>query len=96
MKRKLLKASAIGLGFSGVAFGIVSLLGFRWISLSALMYMYVVLAAVMVLGYETRILGEGIRSWMDRFVIVLEEEEMKLKKLASGEKYRVKGEVEKL
>jgi len=37
-----------------------------------------------------------LQSFLDNVVVVSEGEEMKLKKLISGEKYKLKGEIEKI
>ena len=96
MRKAVLKGATIGLSFSGVAYIAVKLLGYRWVSLSILMYLYVVMGVLMAVGASIDIFDRGFSSLLHSVVIVVEGEEMELKKLATGEKYRVKGALEKI
>lgn len=91
MKRNVLKGAFTGVIFAFVAYFLASVNGFNESSFTLLLYLYVflgVLASVELTDFETDL--------FDKIVIVAEEEELKMKKLFTGEEYRVKGTVEKV
>ncbi len=96
MKKAVLKGAVVGSIFSAASFAIVKFLGYRWESLTALMYMYVVMGVIIAIIYEIETRAGGFSGLLDRIVLVAEDEHLHMKKLFSGEKYRIKGEVEKL
>jgi hypothetical protein len=96
MRRELLRGATVGMLFSGVAYAAVAFIGFGWKSLAVSMYLYVVMGVLMAFGSRFELLDSRISELFDRVVIVAEGEELELRKLVSGEKYRVKGELEKL
>lgn len=86
-----MKSLIAGLGFSGLAFTVVKFIGYSKTSLTVLMYIFVIEAVALEL------LRHDLLSQLPgNLVLVVEEEEVKLKKLFTGEKYKVKGEIEKL
>lgn len=95
MLKKLKIPALFGLSCYGIAYGIVNFFGFTSRSFTALAYLYIVLSLVVGLYYQLDRHG-GLQSFLDNIVVVIEGEEMKLKKLVSGEKYRLDGEVEKI
>ncbi len=93
MDRKgLFKGAATGLAFAGAGNLSVRFLGFNKTSLVLMLYLYVLLGTVPWLKSQL----SGLRSPIERLVVVTGEEEMVLRKILTGEKYRVKGKVEKL
>ncbi|MFB6208894.1 MAG: hypothetical protein ABEJ56_02015 [Candidatus Nanohaloarchaea archaeon] len=88
----------IGTAFSGIAFGVVKLIGYSSNSFMILSYLYVILAFIISLKYEIKKINtsDSILSLLGNIVLVVEGEDMELRKIFTGEKYRVKGEVEKL
>ncbi|WP_347721873.1 hypothetical protein [Candidatus Nanohalococcus occultus] len=80
-------STAASLGLIAVRFN-----GFNWITLTAILYLTV--CATVLAGFKER---SGLSSgFLHRLVLVAEGEEMKMKKLATGEKYKIKGDLEKL
>ncbi|MFB6190490.1 MAG: hypothetical protein ABEJ91_02870 [Candidatus Nanohaloarchaea archaeon] len=96
MRREILRGAAIGMLFSGASYAAVVFMGFGWKSLAVSMYLYVAMGVLMAFGSSSGLLDSRISELFDRVVIVAEGEELELRKLVSGEKYRVKGELEKL
>jgi len=96
MKKVAIRGAAVGLVFTGISYLIVRYLGFRWESLTALMYLYIIMGVLMAVASELEAINRGFTTLLDRIVVVAEEEELKLKKVVSGEKYRVKGSLEKI
>ncbi len=96
MDRELLKGAITGLGFAASASAVVRLLGFSSSSLTLLLYLYVLLGVLPALRQKLMEKIGSADTFLHRLVLVAEEEEMEMKKLVTGEKYRVKGEVEKL
>ena len=88
----------IGMTFSGIAFGIVKSFGYNSQTFLALSYLYVVLAAIIGLKYEVKKMSgnDSILSSLKNIVVVSEGEKMEIKRLLTGEKYRIKGEIEKV
>lgn len=86
---KALKAAAAGLGVASSMALLTNFMGFGRTTLLVMLYMYVVLAVALSADFS----APGILS---RIVLVTEDEAVKMRKLFSGEKYKIKGEVEKL
>jgi len=95
MLKKLKIPVLFGLSAYGIAYAIVNFIGFTSNSFTAISYLYIVLGIVVGLYYEMEKHG-GFSDFLDNIVVVTEGEEMKLKKLISGEKYKLKGEIEKI
>ncbi len=91
-RKKFFKGAATGLGFAAIGNLSVKVLGFNNISLMIMLYLYVVLGTVPWLTNQL----SGLGGVLEKLVLVTEREEMVMKKVFTGEKYRVKGEVEKL
>lgn len=84
---------ATGAVFAGLAYAVTYQLGFNDTSFAVLMYLY------LILGFISRLSLEDFTGSMDvleRFVIVAEEEELKLKKIFTGEEYKIDGTVKKV
>lgn len=84
-----------GLSAYGIAYAIINFIGFKSSSFTAIAYLYIALAVAIGLYYEFDSHG-GFRGFLDNIVVVAEGEEIELKKLISGEKYRLEGEIEKI
>lgn len=82
-----------GIAVALVAYSIVHFIGYNPQSLMILLYLYVFQSVVLKLKTE---LAQPLTPLLKRIVIVAEGEEMKLKRLLTGEEYRVNGDVEKL
>lgn len=95
MLNKLKIPVLFGLSAYGIAYAIVNFIGFTSNSFTAIAYLYIALGLVIGLYYELDSHG-GVHGFLDNLVVVIEGEEMKLKKILSGEKYRLKGEIEKI
>lgn len=96
MRKDLLNSAMKGLSFAGIAALIVRFTGFNQNTLMIFLYLYVIQA---VYSPAKKYLLEYLDfapGFLNRLVIVVEGEEIKMKKLLTGEKYRVDGEVEKL
>lgn len=95
MLTKLKIPVLFGLSTYGIAYTVVNFLGFTSSSFTILAYLYISLSIVIGIYYEIEDIG-GFRGFLDNIVVVIEGEEMKLKKLITGEKYKLKGEIEKI
>lgn len=95
MLKKLKIPVLFGLTAYGVAYSIVNFIGFNSSSFTFLAYLYIILSLVLGAYHEINEHG-GFSEVLDKIVLVTEGEELKLKKLISGEKYKLKGEIEKI
>ncbi len=94
--RQALKGAAVGLGFMGVAYGVVRSMGYGQSSFTVVGYLFMIEGVVMVgLGSLGDSVG-GIRGLLENVVVVMDEEEKKVKRLATGEVYKLEGRLEKL
>ena len=92
---RLIKDAAVGLSISGVGSLIFIWNGYSQVTVISLLYLIVVASVVQGIRYsETSFLN--FDNPLRRLVIVVEGEEMKLKRIFTGEKYKIKGDVEKL
>lgn len=82
--------------FSGVAYLVVRFSGYGWRSLTVLLYLYVFMGVMVSVAGSFDLLDSSVAEILDRVVLVAGQEELVLRKLVSGEKYRVEGELEKL
>lgn len=83
----------IGVFFAGAGYIVVYRLGFTQFSLNIMLYLYIILGIIMAFDFRDFLDRTG---FLERIVIVAEEEELKMKKLFTGEEYRVDGTVEKV
>ena len=95
MLKKLKIPVLFGLSAYGVAYGVVNFIGFTSNSFTAIAYLYIALSVGLGLYYEVEDYG-GLSGFLDNIVVVIEGEELKLRKLISGEMYKLKGEIEKI
>jgi hypothetical protein len=84
------RGAAAGLAAATVAGLLTRLNGLNSTTVLAMLYMYVGLGAVLSAELDAP------TDLLDRIVIVTEGEALKMRKLLSGERYKIKGEVEKL
>jgi len=91
--KDIFKDAAAGLSFAGIGSILVQFQGFTQTTLIVLLYMMVVLAVIQGLKHRESFPAP---SFLERIVLVAEGEELKMKKLLTGEKYKVKGDLEKL
>lgn len=94
MTRKKVKRGAIVGGlFAGVAYFLSYRFGFNSTTLSIILYLYVILGALVAFDFQEFV---KTREFLEKIVIVAEEEELKMKKVFTGEKYKIDGTVEKV
>jgi hypothetical protein len=93
MKQELKDGLLYGVLTAGAAYATVMIMGFNHGSLAVLLYLYVVSSALINLKAE---ILTPFKPLLKKIVVVAEGEEVKMKKLLTGETYRVRGEVEKL
>jgi hypothetical protein len=98
MLKRLKIPISLGLAAYGAAYFIVKSSGFNSTSFTIISYLYIALAVILGLRYEVGNLtnSSSLISTLKNIVIVIEGEEMKLKRLFTGEKYKLKGEIEKV
>lgn len=90
--KDILTDAMIGSSLASIGVLLAKYFGFNWITLSTILYL-IVLSAV-ASGFKSRLdLSDG---FLHRIVLVAEGEELKMKKLISGEKYKIKGDLEKI
>lgn len=94
--KQALKGAALGLGFMAVAYGVVRSMGYGQRSFTVVGYLFMIEGVVMaVLGSLGDSVG-GLKGFLENVVVVMDEEEKKVKRLATGEIYRLEGRLEKL
>jgi len=94
--RRVLKGCAAGLVFASTAYGLARTLGYGPISFTAIAYLFVVEGALLTgLNAFSKRFG-GLADTIRNLVVVIEDEETKVKRLATGEVYRLTGNLEKL
>lgn len=98
MLKRLKIPISLGLTTYGIAYFIVKYSGFNSTSFTLISYLYIFLAVIIGLRYEAGSLtnSSSLISTLKNIVIVIEGEEMKMKRLFTGEKYKLKGEIEKV
>ncbi|MFB6207801.1 MAG: hypothetical protein ABEJ69_00465 [Candidatus Nanohaloarchaea archaeon] len=96
MKKKLKKGALAGLSFSGIALLTVKLMGFNRESFIVLSYLYVVSGVFMTLLHEKKVLKSILEGLIGNIVLVEEGEEVVLHRVFTGEKYEIKGSLEKV
>lgn len=93
MRESLRNGLLYGIVVALVAYSIVQFVGYNPQSLMILLYLYVLQSVILNVKTD---LAQPLTPLLKRVVIVAEGEEMKLKRLLTGEEYRVNGDVEKL
>lgn len=93
---RLVKGAATGLSFAGIASILTRFKGFNSETLIVLLYMYVLLGIIGSVNSSIARKHGGLKKLFHNIVIVVEGEEMKMKKLLTGEKYRIDGDIEKI
>lgn len=93
MKQELIEGSVYGVLAASTAYIVVHFMGFSPQTLPILLYFYVISGILINLKAE---LDHLSIPYMKRLVLVAEGEEMKLKRLLTGEEYKVNGQVEKV
>lgn len=93
MKEQLIEGTVYGVLTAATAYLIVNFLGYNPETLTALLYLYIFSAILINMKAELEPLSIP---FLKRIVVVAEGEEMKMKRLLTGEEYKVNGEVEKL
>lgn len=96
MRKRPLIAVLTGLIFAGASYGTVNVLGYNSTSFMILAYLYISLSIILTAFYELGGQFGGIKNILENFVIIVEEDEKKLKRVFTGEKYKIKGKVEKV
>ena len=93
MKQELKDGLLYGVLTAATAYTTVMLMGFNHRSLAVLLYLYVISASLINLKSE---IFTPLKPFLKKIVIVAEDEEIKLKRLLTGETYKIRGDVEKL
>ncbi|MFB6158146.1 MAG: hypothetical protein ABEJ95_00620 [Candidatus Nanohalobium sp.] len=93
MRDSVKEGAIYGMLVSGAAYTLVQFLGYSSRSLAVILYLFLISAILINVKSE---MSEPLKPYLDRLVLVAEGEELKMKKLLTGEKYRVRGDVEKL
>ncbi len=87
------EGSVYGILLAATTYIIVQLMGYSHRSLMVVLYIQLVSAILLTAKSN---LSEPLKPYLERIVVVAEGEEMKLKRLLTGEEYRVRGDVEKV
>ena len=93
MKEAFIEGTVYGILSASIGYLLVYYFGFGSYTLPLLLYLNIF--SVIVVNMKAEIEAISL-SFLKRLVVVAEGEEMKLKRLFTGEEYRVKGDVEKL
>ncbi|MFQ3274971.1 MAG: hypothetical protein ACI9LV_000109 [Candidatus Nanohaloarchaea archaeon] len=98
MIRRIKIPLILGLTAYGIAYFIVKQLGYNSTSFMLISYLYIFLAGIIGLKYEVKKISgsNSIPSVLKNIVVVSEGENLTMKRLFTGEKYKLKGEIEKL
>ncbi len=93
MRRKIARGGIHGLVFLLIAYGVVYTQGYGGNSLIVLMYIIIFATVWMEIKDEIDFPETG---FLERIVIVSEGENLKMRKVFTGEKYELKGNIRKL
>ena len=93
MKQEAIEGAVYGAIIAGGCFVVVQVMGFSSRSLSVILYLFILSTVLVNVKSE---ISEPLKPYLERLVIVAEGEEMKMKKLLTGQEYKVRGDVEKL
>jgi hypothetical protein len=91
-KEKLVEGTVYGVLAAATAYIIVKMMGYNPQSLAVILYFQILTAILLTVRSE---ITSPLMPLLKRIVVVAEGEEMKLKRLLTGEEYRVR-DVEKL
>jgi hypothetical protein len=94
MHWKALKYAGTGLGFAMLSITVFRHFGVSSQTITAVSYLFLAMGVVIAVIEEFRPDLDG--SILGRIVLVSEGEDMMLKRVFTGEKYEIKGEVEKV
>lgn len=93
MKKELKYGGVLGAVFAIAAYLIADLNGFNRSSFLYMIYLYVLLGAVSKINTDHVV--EYVES-VERFLLLTDKEEKKLRKVATGEKYKIDGTIKKI
>lgn len=98
MLKRLKIPLSLGLASYGIAYLTVKQLGYNSTSFMIISYLYIALASIIGIKYELKKISgtDSLPSVLKNIVFVSEGEELTMKRVFTGEKYRLKGEIEKL
>ncbi len=91
--RRVKYGAALGAGFAITAYMIADINGFNRTSFLYMIYLYVILGAVSKLDKED--LTDSF-SVFERVLIIVDRKEKKLRKIATGETYKIDGTIKKI
>jgi hypothetical protein len=91
-KERLVEGTIYGILAAATAYIIVRIIGYNPVSLAIILYFQILTAILLTVRSE---IASPLMPLLKRIVIVAEGEEMKLKRLLTGEEYKVR-DVEKL
>lgn len=83
-----LKSGLIGLAAAAIAWGTLNILGMNYISFSILLYLYIAAPLLTYLAMSDLSLEDLIKI-RSRLLYVVDEEERKVKKVLSGEEFKI-------
>ena len=93
MRRKIARGGIHGLIFLLLAYTVVYTQGYGGNSFIAVMYIIILATTWMEVKDEIELPDS---SFLERIVIVSEGEDLKMRKVFTGEKYRLKGNIQKI
>jgi uncharacterized membrane protein len=83
-----LKSALIGLGSAAIAWGTLNLVGMNYIGFSILLYLYIAAPVLTYLAMSDLGLKDLMRM-RSRLLYVVDEEERRVKKVLSGEEFKI-------
>lgn len=92
MKAEVKKGAVYGIVFAGLNFIVIQSFGFNRTSLSLILYLNVLMGIVINVSASDL----GLENFLGNVLIAVEGEEMKLKKVFTGEEYVLNGNIEKV
>lgn len=96
MLKDVLKDVSTGLMFAGFSFGVVNVYGYGPRSFMFNSYLYVGLGLLVGARHMFSSRFGGFRKALENFVVVVEEEELYMHRVVSGEKLKIEGNVERV
>ena len=90
----IVKDAAVGLSFAGIGSLLIRFYGYNQTTMIVLLYLVVVTAVFQGIRHSEQSIN--FSNPLHRLVLVSEGEEMRIRKLLTGEKYKIKGSLEKL
>lgn len=96
MIKDLFKDVSLGLAFAGISYGVVNSLGYGPNSFTVNSYLYVTLGLTIGLRHTFTGRFSGFRDTLRNLVLVVEDEEVYMHRVLSGEKLKIKGDVERV